>query len=61
MQHMIIEGLDSSESLTLRDEAFSQAQKWIHGNYRAYIKTKAMFEKVCTDRVRHLQLSVKAG
>ena len=50
---MIIEGLDTSVSEMLQDEAFTQAQKWIRGNYKAYVKTEAMFEKV----VIHLQFT----
>nr|CAB3267232.1 trehalase-like [Phallusia mammillata] len=43
--HMIIEGLATSDFPELQDEAFIQAEKWIHGNYKAYVKTGAMFEK----------------
>ena len=43
---MIIEGLATSLDESLQNEAFTQAQKWIRGNYKAYVKTDAMFEKV---------------
>ena len=45
-QHMIIEGLGESANIVPQSEAILQAQKWISVNYKAYHKTKAMFEKV---------------
>ena len=43
---MIIEGLATSESELLQNEAHAQAQKWLKSNYKAYNKAGAMFEKV---------------
>jgi len=42
---MIIEGLETSESELLQNEAHTQAQKWLKSNYKAYNKAGAMFEK----------------
>lgn len=43
---MIIEGLRTSSNQDLQNEAFKQAEKWVNGNFRAYTKSEAMFEKV---------------
>ncbi|CAJ0933589.1 unnamed protein product, partial [Ranitomeya imitator] len=45
LQHMVIEGLEKTESKKAKEIAFSLAQKWVKVNYDAYKKYKAMFEK----------------
>ncbi|KAG8569487.1 hypothetical protein GDO81_014431 [Engystomops pustulosus] len=45
LQHMVIEGLEKTESKKAKDAAFLLAQKWVRANYEAYKKYKAMFEK----------------
>ncbi|KAM9299357.1 trehalase [Gastrophryne carolinensis] len=45
LQHMVIEGLEKTNSTKAKEIAFSLAQKWVHVNYEAYKKYNAMFEK----------------
>ncbi|XP_044145509.1 trehalase isoform X1 [Bufo gargarizans] len=45
LQHIVIEGLEKTQSKKAQDIAFSLAQKWVTVNYKAYDKYKAMFEK----------------
>ncbi|XP_056400762.1 trehalase isoform X2 [Hyla sarda] len=45
LQHMVIEGLEKTQSKRAREIAFSLAQKWVKVNFDAYKKYKAMFEK----------------
>ncbi|KAM3921227.1 trehalase [Leptodactylus fuscus] len=45
LQHMVIEGLEKTQSKKAKDIAFRLAQKWVTVNYEAYKKYNAMFEK----------------
>ncbi|XP_061073593.1 trehalase [Conger conger] len=45
LQHMLIEGLWGLPSEKAKEEAFNLAQRWIHTNWKAYLKYDAMFEK----------------
>ncbi|XP_035793158.1 trehalase-like isoform X1 [Anopheles albimanus] len=45
MQHMLVMGLDSLDSKEAKELAFQWGQRWVRGNYIAYNKTRAMFEK----------------
>ncbi|CAN2387887.1 trehalase (brush-border membrane glycoprotein) [Pristimantis euphronides] len=45
LQHMVIEGLERTESKKAKDIAFSLARKWVQVNYVAFKEYKAMFEK----------------
>uniref|UniRef100_A0AAY5ENV5 Trehalase n=1 Tax=Electrophorus electricus TaxID=8005 RepID=A0AAY5ENV5_ELEEL len=45
LQHMLIEGLAQLDSADSQELAFALAQRWIHTNWLAYAKYRAMFEK----------------
>jgi alpha,alpha-trehalase len=45
-QHILIVGLDNLGDDRTKKLAQSWAQRWVMGNYVAYSKTKAMYEKV---------------
>ncbi|XP_072281547.1 trehalase [Pyxicephalus adspersus] len=45
LQHIVIEGLEKSQSSKAKEIAFRLAQKWVIVNYNAYKKYHAMFEK----------------
>ncbi|XP_068096938.1 trehalase isoform X2 [Hyperolius riggenbachi] len=45
LQHMVIEGLEKTQSAKAKEIAFKLAQKWVQVNYDAYKKYNAMYEK----------------
>ncbi|XP_073458610.1 trehalase isoform X2 [Aquarana catesbeiana] len=45
LQHMVIEGLEKTQSPKAQEIAFKLAQKWVTSNFRAFKKYNAMFEK----------------
>lgn len=45
-QHILIVGLDNLGDERSKKLAQSWAQRWVMGNYLAYEKTEAMYEKV---------------
>lgn len=46
LQHMIITGLNNTGDAAAQRLAFEIAQKWVRSNYKAYLDTEHMFEKV---------------
>ncbi|XP_063799554.1 trehalase [Pseudophryne corroboree] len=45
LQHMVIEGLEQTQSSKAKEIAFKLAQKWVKVNYKVYKTYDAMFEK----------------
>lgn len=46
MVHIVIEGFRTSEDTDLKHVARDLATAWLRANYRGYLETRAMFEKV---------------
>ncbi|KAM5131901.1 trehalase [Mantella aurantiaca] len=49
LQHMVIEGLEKTQSAKAKEIAFKLAQKWVVTNYNAFKEYDAMFEKYHVD------------
>ncbi|XP_040181405.1 trehalase isoform X2 [Rana temporaria] len=45
LQHMVIEGLEKTQSPKAQEMAFKLAQKWVTSNFRVFKEYNAMFEK----------------
>lgn len=46
LQHIMIVGLNNTNDESAQRYAFELAQKWVRSNYKGYLETEAMFEKV---------------